>query len=90
MIDGDEILTKADIAERYKMKKSAVDTLCSRSPTSLPPFFKMGTATNSPIRFRRSDCDAWDEKRVVEALKLRKPKTPASLTDLLGCGAVKQ
>lgn len=90
MIDGDEILTKADIAKRYKMKLSTVNTLCSRSPASLPPFFKMGTAANSPIRFRKSDCDAWDAERVAEALEQRKPTAPSSLTALLGSGTAKQ
>lgn len=82
MADGDEILTKADIAERYKMPLSTVNTNCSRYPDSLPPFFKMGNSANSPIRFRRSDCDAWDAKGVADELKQRE-KASQSLTDLL-------
>ncbi len=84
MVTGSEILTKADIADRYKMKLSTVSTLCSRSPSSLPPFFKMGDSDNSQIRFRRSDCDKWDEQRVAKnAQKQVKLQGPQSLTDLL-------
>lgn len=88
MVTGSEILTKADIAARYKMKLSTVNTLCSRSPSSMPPFFKMGNSTNSAIRFRKSDCDKWDEERVAEALEKReKQRVPENLTSLLN-GAV--
>jgi hypothetical protein len=82
--DENKILTKADIAVRYSMKPSTVDTLCSRSPLSLPPFFKMGNSLNSPIRFRKSDCDHWDEERVTEALEQRnKQQAPVDLGSLL-------
>ena len=84
MTDGDEILTKKDIAERYKMPLSTVSTNCSKNSDSLPPFFKMGNSANSPIRFRKSDCDAWDEERVAEALEQRnKRQIPECLTTLL-------
>jgi len=84
MTTGDEILTKADIAVRYSMKKSTVDTLCSRSPESLPPFFKMGDSANSPIRFRLSDCEAWDAQQVAKAQEQAvKRMTHPSLTSLL-------
>lgn len=79
----DEILTKADIAERYKMTLNTVNTNCSRLPDSLPPSFKMGNSANSPIRFRKSDCDSWDEQQVAKALEQRKQQTPQSLTALL-------
>lgn len=83
MNTGDMILTKADIADRYQMKLSTVNTLCSRSPSSLPPFFKMGSSANSPIRFRREDCEAWDAEQVAKAQEQVKRQTLPSLTSLL-------
>jgi len=83
MTTDDAILTKADIAARYQMKKSTVDTLCSRSPESLPPFFKMGNSPNSPIRFRKADCDAWDEQRVAIQGQEDVQRTPGRLSDLM-------
>lgn len=83
MATDDEILTKLDIAERYKMPLSTVNTNCSRLPDSLPPFFKMGSSANSPIRFRKSGCDAWDEQQEAKVLEQRKQQGPQSLTALL-------
>lgn len=62
----EEILTKDDIANRYRLSKATVDTAVSRSPESLPPFFRMGSGRNAPIRFRKSDCVAWEQAQVEQ------------------------
>lgn len=61
----DEILTKEDIAKRYRISLSSVNTLCSRNPEALPKFFKLGNAKNSPVRFRLSDVMAFEAAQVA-------------------------
>ncbi|TKF21952.1 hypothetical protein FCV43_08980 [Vibrio genomosp. F6] len=56
------ILTKADLAERQQRSLESITTACSRNPSSVPPFFKLGTNRNSPIRFRLSDVIAWENE----------------------------
>lgn len=60
------ILTKKEVAERYGVSVTTVDTWCSRSPQSLPRFFKLGNAANSPIRFRLEDCIAFEEAQLAK------------------------
>lgn len=50
-----ELLTKREVALILRMSPNTLDTLCSRSPEQLPPFFKIGAAKNSVIRFRKQD-----------------------------------
>ena len=59
---NDVILTKADLAKRQKRSLESITTACSRNPSSIPPYFKLGTNKNSPIRFRLSDVIAWENK----------------------------
>lgn len=59
------IMTKEDIAKRYGISLSSVNTLCSRNPEALPRFFKLGNAKNSPVRFRLSDVLAFEEAQVA-------------------------
>lgn len=56
------ILTKADLAKRQQRSLESITTACSRNPSSVPPFFKLGTNKNSPIRFRLSDVIAWEDE----------------------------
>jgi hypothetical protein len=56
------ILTKADLAERYGMSEKSISTACSRNPSSLPKFFKLGISSNSPVRFRLEDCLAFEDQ----------------------------
>lgn len=65
MTANDTILTKEDIAKRYQISLSSVNTLCSRNPEALPRFFKLGNAKNSPVRFRLSDVLAFEEAQVA-------------------------
>ena len=65
MTVNDTILTKEDIAKRYQISLSSVNTLCSRNPEALPRFFKLGNAKNSPVRFRLSDVLAFEEAQVA-------------------------
>lgn len=54
------ILTKADLAVRQKRSLESITTACSRNPSAVPPFFKLGNNKNSPIRFRLSDVIEWE------------------------------
>jgi hypothetical protein len=56
------IFTKADIAERYGMSEKSIGTACSRNPSSLPKFFKLGMSSNSSVRFRLEDCLAFEDE----------------------------
>ncbi|ELB2782914.1 hypothetical protein [Vibrio alginolyticus] len=67
---NDVILTKQDLAERQKRSVESITTACSRNPSSLPPFFKLGTNRNSPIRFRLSDVIAWEDEQAEKQKKL--------------------
>ncbi|EDM69286.1 hypothetical protein PE36_07357 [Moritella sp. PE36] len=75
------ILTKADLAKRQQRSLESITTACSRNPSSVPPFFKLGTNKNSPIRFRLSDVIAWEDelaelqkKQVAEQVQSLKPR----------------
>jgi len=75
------ILTKADLAKRQQRSLESITTACSRNPSSVPPFFKLGTNKNSPIRFRLSDVIAWEDelaelqkKQVAEQVQALKPR----------------
>lgn len=86
----EQILTKSDIASRYKLSKKSVDKACSQSPESLPPFFKLGMGKNSPIRFKLSEVLKWEQaqqdiqQRAVEA---KVSQDALSLENLLGLKA---
>lgn len=75
------ILTKADLAKRQQRSLESITTACSRNPSSVPPFFKLGTNKNSPIRFRLSDVIGWEDelaelqkKQVAEQVQSLKPR----------------
>ncbi|CED61881.1 Putative uncharacterized protein [Moritella viscosa] len=75
------ILTKADLAKRQQRSLESITTACSRNPSSVPPFFKLGTNKNSPIRFRLSDVIAWEDElaelqkqQVAEQVQALKPR----------------
>ena len=53
------LLTAKDVAEILSMSVSTLRKNVSVNPSSVPPFLKLGKASNSPIRWRRSDVDAW-------------------------------
>ena len=52
----DTLLTKADLAERWQTSEKSIGTACTRNPSSLPKYMKLGVSKNSPIRFRLEDC----------------------------------
>jgi hypothetical protein len=58
------ILTKKQLAERQQRSIESINTACSRDRDAIPPFFKLGTHLNSPIRFRLSDVIAWEESQI--------------------------
>ena len=79
---AEQFLNKGDVANRYDMSRTTIDTLCSRSPESLPPFFKLGNSKNSPIRFRLSDCIEWEKTQLKKQRLLQKANAPVSLESL--------
>ncbi|NVJ66208.1 MAG: hypothetical protein HWE16_06945 [Gammaproteobacteria bacterium] len=63
------------------MSKKAIDVACSRNPSSLPPFFKLGTSKNSPIRFRLKDCIEFENKMLgIQAEENEKSRLKACKT----------
>lgn len=53
------LLTAEDVAELLSIPISTLRKNVSVNPTSIPPFLKLGKSSNSPVRWRRSDVDAW-------------------------------
>ena len=53
------LLTAEQVAVILVMSLSTLRKNCSVSPESVPPFLKLGNASNSPVRWRRTDVDAW-------------------------------
>ena len=66
----EQILTKADLAKRQKRSLESITTACSRNPSSVPPFFKLGNTKNSPIRFRLSDVIAWEAEMAAQQAQI--------------------
>lgn len=66
----EQILTKADLAKRQQRSLESITTACSRNPSSVPPFFKLGNTKNSPIRFRLSDVIAWEAEMAAQQAKI--------------------
>jgi predicted DNA-binding transcriptional regulator AlpA len=80
------ILTKKDVAKRYGISEKSISTACSRNPTSLPKFFKLGVSSNSPVRFRLEDCLAFEEEMLQRQTQLSaqvEAETITNLADLL-------
>ena len=57
------LLSAKDVAELLSIPVSTLRKNVSANPTSIPPFLKLGRASNSPVRWRRSDVDAWIQTR---------------------------
>lgn len=66
----EQILTKADLAKRQQRSFESITTACSRNPSSVPPFFKLGNTKNSPIRFRLSDVIAWEAEMAAQQAQI--------------------
>ena len=76
------ILTKKDLAERYGMSEKSINTACSRNPSSIPKFFKLGVSSNSPVRFRLEDCLAFEEEMLQRQAQLSAEIEAETITDL--------
>lgn len=64
---GERTLTASLLAKYLGISESTIKTLTSRRPEALPPFFKVGNAKNSPIRWRKSDVDNWIEEQMKKS-----------------------
>lgn len=53
------LLTAVQVAVILAISVGTVRKNVSVSPESIPPFLKLGNASNSPVRWRRCDVDAW-------------------------------
>jgi len=74
------IFTKADLAEYFGISEKSISTACSRSPSSLPKFFKLGVNKNSPVRFRFEDVLAFEAEMLQRQEQAQ--AAPAQVTDL--------
>ena len=66
-LSREEFLKKGDIASRYGLSTKTIDSMCSKNPRALPPFIKLGTAKNSPIRFPMSGVIEFERRKLSEA-----------------------
>jgi hypothetical protein len=54
---ADEVFTAKQAADHLKFTPDYLERL--RSTGKGPPYLKIGNARTSPVRYRRSDVDAW-------------------------------
>jgi hypothetical protein len=81
---SEQFLDKNDLSVRYKLSVKSISSMCSRNKSALPPFIKLGSARNSPIRWRLKDCLEWEEHQAeIQRLVTASEQEP-SLEDLLG------
>lgn len=76
------ILTKADLAVYYGISEKSISTACSRNPSSLPKFFKLGVSKNSPIRFRFEDVLAFEAEMIQRQEQTQAEVEAEQKTDL--------
>lgn len=57
------LLTANEVAKILAMPLSTLKKNCSVRQEAVPPFLKLGNQRNSPIRFRRSDVEAWIQEQ---------------------------
>jgi len=57
------LLIAKDVAEMLAIPVSTLRKNVSVNPSAVPPFLKLGTARNAPVRWREVDVTAWIEAR---------------------------
>ena len=58
------LLTAKQVAEILAMSVSTLRKNVSVSPSTIPPFLKLGTSSpNAGVRWRRVDVEAWIQKQ---------------------------
>lgn len=62
MSDPDELLTSAETAALIGIKLNTLEIW--RGQGKGPKFIKLGTAPQSPVRYRQADVAAWIEQRL--------------------------
>lgn len=63
----DDLLTKYEVASRLRLAPETVRQMSARHP-GFPKPIKMGSALNSPARWRATDIDAWLAARVATSI----------------------
>ena len=53
------LLTATDVAARLSISVSTLRKNVSANKSAVPPFIKLGKASNSPIRWRLQDVEDW-------------------------------
>lgn len=53
------LLTATDVAARLSIHVSTLRKNVSANKSAVPPFIKLGSASNSPIRWRLQDVEDW-------------------------------
>jgi len=76
------IFTKADLAKYFSVSEKSISTACSRTPSSLPKFFKLGVSSNSPVRFRLEDVLAFEAKMIARQEQLQAEVEAMKTTEL--------
>ena len=76
------ILTKGDLAKYFGISEKSISTACSRNPSSLPKFFKLGVSKNSPVRFRREDILVFEAEMLERQENLQAEDEAQQTTEL--------
>lgn len=58
------LLTGKEVAKILNIPYSTLRKNVSFNPSSVPPHLKLGSAPNSPVRWRLDDVNAWIEQQV--------------------------
>ena len=53
------LLTAEDVALTLNISVSTLRKNVSVNPSAVPPFLKLGKASNSPVRWRQQDVEQW-------------------------------
>ena len=57
------LMRAEDVAKAIAMPVNTLKKNVSANSSAVPPFLKLGTHTNSPVRWRRVDVEQWLQER---------------------------
>ncbi|MFC5705400.1 helix-turn-helix transcriptional regulator [Aeromonas eucrenophila] len=59
-MDEDKMITRSELAQRWRVSKSWVDKQMVIAPETLPPFVTIGRQTRFPLR----EVERWESKQL--------------------------
>lgn len=59
-MDEDKMITRSELAQRWRVSKSFVDKQMVIAPETLPPFVTIGRLTRFPL----SEVEKWERKQL--------------------------